>query len=250
MPFRIEILPDEPAMAARAANDVIDHLKRLLATQPRALVMFATGMSQFEFLRLLVAAPGIAWDRIDMCHLDEYIGLPRDHPASFHRYLDERLFQHVRLGSRLMIDGLAADPVAECARLKLALSGRRIDLAFVGIGENGHLAFNDPPADFETKEPYIIVELDEPCRRQQVGEGWFPDIASVPSRAITASIGFILSARRISGCVPGTRKAQAVKDCLTVPITPLHPASALRRHDETVLYLDRDSASLLPDPQP
>lgn len=245
MPFRIEILPDEPALATRAAHDVVDHLKQLLAAQPRALVMFATGASQFEFLRLLVAAPGISWDRIDMCHLDEYIGLPRDHPASFHRYLDERLFQHVRLGSRLMIDG-QSDPVAECARLKSALAGRTIDLALVGIGENGHLAFNDPPADFATKEPYIIVTLDDPCRRQQVGEGWFPDIASVPTRAITASMALILAARRISACVPGARKSQAVKDCLTGAITPLHPASALRGHENTVLYLDRESARLLP----
>ena len=232
-------------MAAMAATDVAAHLRRVLASQKRALVMFATGASQFELLQRLVAATGIAWERVDMCHLDEYIGLERTHPASFVRYLEERLIRHVPLGSTLIIDG-KAEPAAECQRLKAALAGRRVDLALAGIGENGHLAFNDPPADFTTEEPYIVVELDERCRRQQVGEGWFADIAQVPSRAISASINFILQARRIAACVPGARKAEAVRDCLTGPITPDHPASALRRHADTVLYLDRDSAKLLP----
>ncbi len=244
MPFRTATFADEATLAASAASDAAAHLRQLLATQPRALVMFATGVSQFEFLRLLVAAPGIAWDRVDMCHLDEYIGLPPGHRASLVRYLDERLLRHVKFGSTLLIDG-AADPVTECARLKAALAGRTVDLALVGIGENGHLAFNDPPADFATTEPYIVVELDEPCRRQQVGEGWFNDIAEVPRRALTASISFILRARRISACVPGARKAAAVRDCLQGTISPMHPASALRDHPDTVLYLDRDSARLL-----
>jgi glucosamine-6-phosphate deaminase len=245
MTLSTEILADEEAMAERAANDVIAHLKALLAAQERALVMFATGLSQLAFLRRLVAAPGIAWERVDMCHLDEYVGLPRSHPAALVHYLDERLLKHVRFGSTLIVDGLA-EPKAECARLKGALAGRTVDLALVGIGENGHLAFNDPPADFATREPYIIVKLDEACRRQQVGEGWFNDIAQVPDTAISASIDFILKARRISACVPGARKAKAVRDCFTGEITPLHPASALRRHADTALYLDRDSAALLP----
>jgi glucosamine-6-phosphate deaminase len=245
MTLRTEILADEAAMASRAAGDIADHLRALLARQERALVMFATGVSQYALLRLLVAAPGIAWDRIDMCHLDEYVGLPPDHPASLVHYLHERLIRHVGFASTLLIDGLA-EPAAECARLKAALAGRTVDLAVVGIGENGHLAFNDPPADFATHEPYIVVTPDDACRRQQVGEGWFSDITEVPNAAISASVNFILSARRISACVPGARKAVAVRDCMTGPISPLHPASALRRHADAVLYLDRDSAALLP----
>jgi glucosamine-6-phosphate deaminase len=155
------------------------------------------------------------------------------------------LIRHVQFATTLLIDGLA-EPAAECARLKAALAGRTIDLALIGIGENGHLAFNDPPADFTTREPYIVVQLDEACRRQQIGEGWFSDLASVPKTAISASIALILSARRLSVCVPGARKAMAVRDCLTGEITPIHPASALRRHDDAVLYLDRESAALLP----
>jgi glucosamine-6-phosphate deaminase len=245
MSLRTEILADEDAVAARASGDVADHLRALLARQDRALVMFATGASQYGFLRLLVAAPGIAWERIDMCHLDDYVGLPHDHPASLVHYLQERLIRHVRFASTLLIDGLA-EPQAECARLKAALAGRTVDLALVGIGENGHLAFNDPPADFATHEPYIVVVPDEACRRQQVGEGWFADVDAVPKAAISASVNFILASRRISACVPGARKAAAVRDCLTGPITPLHPASALRRHGDAVLYLDRESAALLP----
>jgi glucosamine-6-phosphate deaminase len=248
MGFRIEILDDAASLAACAADDVADHLRSVLSRQAKALVMFATGTSQFDVLDRLVRAPGIDWRRIDMCHLDEYVGLSPDHPASFVRYLTERLTSRVPFASCLMIDGLAPDAAAECARLKAALAGHTVDLALVGIGENGHLAFNDPPADFATTEPYIVVDLDAACRQQQVGEGWFPDLGSVPARAISASIHFILSARRIVAAVPDARKAQAVRDCLdeAAPITPLHPASALRRHGDAVACLDRASASLLP----
>ncbi|HEY0522985.1 MAG TPA: glucosamine-6-phosphate deaminase [Stellaceae bacterium] len=248
MGFRIEILPDAASLTARAADDVADRLRSLLSRQAKALVMFATGASQFGVLDRLIRAPGIDWTRIDMCHLDEYVGLAPDHPASFVRYLTERLTSRVPFASCLMIDGLAPDPAAECARLKAALASRTVDLALAGIGENGHLAFNDPPADFATTEPYIVVDLDAACRQQQVGEGWFPNLESVPARAISASIDFILSARRIVAAAPDARKARAVRDCLDedAPITPRHPASALRRHGDAVVYLDPASAALLP----
>jgi glucosamine-6-phosphate deaminase len=244
--FKIEILPDEEAMAQRAAKDAATHLRQLLAGGRRALVMFATGSSQFRFLELLTAAPGIDWERVDLIHLDEYVGIGEEHPASFVRYLRERVAAKVRLGSALFIDGLA-DPRAECQRLKQVLNGRSVDLAFAGIGENGHLAFNDPPADFTTTEPYIVVELDEACRRQQVGEGWFPEMDAVPRQAISASIRFILSARQIVCCAPGARKAVPVRDCLAGAVTPLHPASALRQHPNATVYLDRESAFFLPE---
>jgi glucosamine-6-phosphate deaminase len=245
MPFHLDISPDEATLARRAADTVATHLRAVLARQSRALVMFATGASQFRLLDRLTTAPAIDWQRVDLCHLDEYVGLDPDHPASFVRYLEERVARRVPLGSALFIDG-RAEPSGECARLKAALAGRTIDLALVGIGENGHLAFNDPPADFATTEPYLVVALDEACRRQQLGEGWFPTFDAVPKRAISASINFILSARRISGCVSGTRKAVAVRDCLAGPIAPEHPASVLRRHADTTVYLDRDAAALLP----
>jgi glucosamine-6-phosphate deaminase len=249
LPFKIEILSDEETLAARAAEDAAASLRERLAGGGRALVMFATGASQFGVLEKLTAADGIDWSRVDLCHLDEYVGLAPDHPASFVRYLRERVAERVPLGSALFIDG-EADPQLECARLKRTLAGRTADLALVGIGENGHLAFNDPPADFTTTEPYIVVELDEACRKQQVGEGCFADIEAVPRQAISASISFILSARRIVCSVPGARKAVALRACLAGPVAPEFPASALRRHNDATVYLDRESAFFLPEGVP
>ena len=143
------------------------------------------------------------------------------------------------------MSGDAPDPVAECRRVGTLLAEKPIDVAFVGIGENGHLAFNDPPADFETEEPYLVLALDEACRRQQLGEGWFPRLEDVPARAISMSIRQILKSREILAVVPDRRKAVAVRDCLELPISPARPASVLRQHARTTLYLDRDSASLL-----
>jgi glucosamine-6-phosphate deaminase len=232
-------------MAHAAARKAAQHLRDAITRQGCATFVAATGASQFEFLEVLAATPGIDWSRTMMFHLDEYIGLPGTHPASFRRYLKERLIRHVNPGEVNLIQGDANDPQGECNRLNHLISGTKLDVAFVGIGENGHLAFNDPPADFEVEDTYIIVGLDEACRRQQLGEGWFGALDEVPRRAISMSIKGIMSAQAIVCTVPDKRKAQAVRDCFTGEVSHLHPASILRKHANAHLYLDKMAASLL-----
>jgi glucosamine-6-phosphate deaminase len=242
------VISDTKAEAGRrAAVQGAQILRDALAGGGEATIIVATGASQFDMLADLVRAPGIDWGRVTAFHLDEYVGMPVTHGASFRKYLRERFLAPLPTPPAAFheINGEAADPQAECARLNALIAGRRIAVAFVGIGENGHLAFNDPPADFETEKPYIVVELDEACRRQQLGEGWFPDFASVPTRAISMSIHQILKSERIICTVPDTRKAVAVKNCLEGPVSPNAPASILQTHADTTIYLDRDSASLL-----
>ena len=226
-----------------------EHAKAVLcdaiAQDGGARVIAATGASQFEFLDALTSMPGIDWGRVEMFHLDEYVGLPDAHPASFRRYLRERIVDRVHPGAFHFLAGNAADPAAECRRVGALLSGAPVDVAFVGIGENGHLAFNDPPADFETEEPYRVVELDEACRRQRLGEGWFASLDDVPRRAISMSVRQILKSRGILCIVPDARKARAVRDCLEEDVSPRHPASVLRTHPTTTVFLDRESAALL-----
>jgi glucosamine-6-phosphate deaminase len=232
-------------MAEAAAARAAAALKAAVAEKSEARAIAATGASQFEFLDALVATPGIDWARVVFFHLDEYVGLPDTHPASFRRYLRERIVERVHPGAFHFVRGDAPDPAAECRRVGALLAEKPIDVAFVGIGENGHLAFNDPPADFETAEPYLVLALDEACRRQQLGEGWFPRLEDVPARAISMSIRQILKSREILAVVPDRRKAVAVRDSLELPVSPTRPASALRNHPRTTLFLDPDSASLL-----
>jgi glucosamine-6-phosphate deaminase len=213
-----------------------------------ARLVAATGVSQFEFLDELTSAPDIDWSRVELFHLDEYVGLPVTHPASFRKYLFERLIHKTGITQHHLLNG-ELDPKAVANQVGSELQSRPVDLAFAGIGENAHLAFNDPPADFQTTKPYLIVELDQACRQQQVNEGWFADFADVPKRAISMSIRQILSAREIIAVVPDARKAQAVKACLEGEISPLAPASFLREHPNATIYLDKDSAALLSVPQ-
>ena len=210
----------------------------------RPRIIAATGASQFEFLEALTAMPGIDWARVELFHLDEYIGLPATHPASFRKYLLDRLVQRTGITKYHFLKG--DGNVSETIRnVGAKLTSAPIDVAFVGIGENGHLAFNDPPADFLTQEPYLVVELDERCRRQQVGEGWFKSLDEVPRQAITMSLRQILKAKEIIAVVPDARKAEAVKACLEGPIGPMAPASILREHANTTVFLDKSSAALL-----
>ncbi|MFI5184601.1 MAG: glucosamine-6-phosphate deaminase [Vicinamibacteria bacterium] len=234
------------SMAQAAAARAAASLRDVIARAGRAHVIAATGASQFEFLEALTIAPGIDWAKTTFFHLDEYVGIPETHPASFRRYLKERIVAKVHPGVFHFLEGDAADPLAEARRVGEILSRHPIDVAFVGIGENGHLAFNDPPADFATEEPYLVVSLDEACRRQQMGEGWFKTLADVPARAISMSIRQVLKSREILAIVPDERKAPAVRDCLGGPVTPVHPASILQQHPRTAIYLDQASASLLP----
>jgi glucosamine-6-phosphate deaminase len=243
--LQTRILPDKAALGEAAAAEAASVLRETIARQGRARVVAATGASQFEFLDALTTAPDVDWDRTTFFHLDEYVGLPASHPASFRRYLKERLADRVHPGTFHFIEGDRPDPEAEARRVGELIRAAEIDVAFVGIGENGHLAFNDPPADFATDAPYLVVRLDEACRRQQLGEGWFARLEEVPQRAISMSIRQILKARRILCVVPDARKARAVRDCLTGDVSPLRPASALQRHPATTVYLDVNSAALL-----
>jgi glucosamine-6-phosphate deaminase len=243
--MKIEVLPTKTEMAAAAADHAAASIRAAIAARGRANVIAATGASQFEFLDALVRRPGVDWARTTFFHLDEYVGLPESHPASFRRYLRERIVERVHPGTFHFIEGDAADTKAEVERVSRLIRAHPIDIAFVGIGENGHLAFNDPPADFETEEPYLVVSLDEACRRQQLGEGWFPRLEDVPARAISMSIRQILKSSEIVAVVPDARKAQAVHDCLEAPVSPQHPASILQRHPRTTVYLDELAAALL-----
>jgi len=231
-------------MARVAADQAASILRDTIQKQGKARLIAATGAAQFEFLEALTTLPAIDWKRVEMFHLDEYIGLPETHPASFCRFLKERLIQKTGMVHYHLLNG-DEDPAEVIRRTGEALQSEPIDVAFVGIGENGHLAFNDPPADFETEEPYIIVTLDEPCRRQQLGEGWFDSLADVPRRAISMSVRQILKTKQILCIVPDARKANAVKACFDGEISPLAPASILRTHPNTTVYLDKNSAALL-----
>lgn len=240
----IRIFPDPESLGAAAAAQAAAILKAAIAQQGAARIIAATGASQFAFLDSLTSLPGIDWSQVEMFHLDEYIGLPITHPASFRKYLIERLISKTGLSRHHLLNG-EAEPHEVCQSVGRELNVAPINAAFVGIGENGHLAFNDPPADFETDAPYLIVSLDEACRRQQVGEGWFADLSAVPTQAISMSIRQILKAEKIICIVPDERKARAVQACLEGEVSPLAPASILRTHPDVTLYLDQASASLL-----
>ena len=233
---------DRGAMSRAAARHAATVLRDRLDAQPRVRLVAATGASQFDFLAALVAEPGIDWARVELFHLDEYVGLPITHPASFRKYLLERLITPAGIATYHFLEG-ESDARLSAERVGRAIGARDVDLAFVGIGENSHLAFNDPPADFETDRPYLVVTLDDACRRQQVGEGWFQSMSDVPSQAISMSIRQILKAREILCVVPDARKAAAVQACVEGPISPLAPASILRTHPNTTLFLDVDSAA-------
>lgn len=244
--MKVEILPDKAALGQRAASDGGDAIRAALAEMGECTIIVATGASQFEMLDALVGEPGIDWSKVTAFHLDEYVGLPVAHPASFRKYLQERFVDRVpNLGRFVPVDGDAADLGRELERLNDLLSGREVDVCFAGIGENCHLAFNDPPADFEVDAPYIVVTLDEACRRQQFGEGWFPALDDVPQQAISMSVRQILKSKRVVLTVPDERKAAAVRAAVEGEITPNYPASILQRHESCALYLDPPAASLL-----
>jgi len=243
--MQILVFPTTVEMAQAAAARAAELLKDAIAHKGHATFVVATGASQFLFLDSLTSDHKINWARTTMFHLDEYIGLPETHPASFCRYLKERLIDRVHPGTVHLVRGEMPDPQAECHRLNQLIAAHEVDVSFVGIGENGHLAFNDPPADFEVEDPYIIVELDEACRRQQLGEGWFASLDEVPRRAISMSIKQITRSRAVVCTVPDRRKAQAVRDCFTGEVTPLHPASILCQHEHAYVFLDADAASLM-----
>jgi glucosamine-6-phosphate deaminase len=241
----LKVFSDRTTLGRAAAEQAAAAIRRALAERDRARIIAATAASQREFLDALTSARGIDWTKVEAFHLDEYIGLPISHPGSFRKMLLEQLIRKTGINRYHLLDGDAADPAEVVCQVGKDLASAPVDVAFLGIGENGHLAFNDPPADFETEDPYIIVTLDEACRQQQVGEAWFADISQVPKQAISMSVRQILKAREVLAVVPDARKAQAVKACFAGKISPMAPASILRQHANATVYLDKHSASLL-----
>ncbi len=242
--MNLTVFPDKYRLARAAAQQAASTIRHAISERGCARIVVATGASQFEFLEELTKTPDIYWEKVEMFHLDEYLNLPPTHPASFRKYLRERLIDKVGITRVHLLDG-ERDPGEVIAEMTAEIRKAPIDVAFVGIGENGHLAFNDPPADFETEEAYIVVELDESCRRQQLGEGWFKSLEEVPRRALSMTVRQVLKAKQIIAVVPDARKAQAVGKCFHGEISPMAPASILRTHPNTFVYLDKDSAALV-----
>jgi glucosamine-6-phosphate deaminase len=240
------IITDNPIELGKLAGKAAARaIIEAIVKNGQANIILATGSSQFETLKQLVFEKDIDWSKVVMFHLDEYIGLPESSKASFRRYLKERFLKKVPpLKAFYLING-EADPLAECNRLNGIIEKHPIDIALVGIGENGHLAFNDPPADFDTERPYIIVALDDLCRKQQYGEGWFDSLDEVPRQAISMTIRQIFKSKKIICSVPDGRKSKAVKECLEFPVSNLFPASILQLHPNCTYFLDEASAALL-----
>src|SRR4051812_21986472 len=241
----IKVFNDRITLGMAAAEQAATAIRRALSEHGAARIVAATAASQLEFLDALTKAPGIDWTKVEAFHLDEYIGLPITHPGSFRKMLMEQLVAKTGIRSYHLLAGDAVDPAAEVRAVSKKIASAPFDFPFLGRGENGHIAFNAPPADFKTEEPYIIVNLDEACRQQQVGEAWFSDISQVPKQAISMSAQQILKSKEILAVVPDRRKARAVKACVEGKISPMPPPSILRRHSNATIYLDTNSASLL-----
>jgi glucosamine-6-phosphate deaminase len=239
-----KVFDDKQSLASAAARQAATTIRDSISANGSARIIAATGASQFEFLAQLTSAVEIDWKRVELFHLDEYLGIPATHPASFRKYLLDRLINKVGIVRHHLLNG-EGEPQRVIAEVTAEIRKAPIDIAFVGIGENGHLAFNDPPADFETEESYIVVELNEACRRQQLGEGWFATLEDVPRRAISMTVRQILKSKEILCIVPDGRKARAVAKCFQGEISPLAPASILRTHANTFVYLDKESSALL-----
>ena len=244
--MKIKIIADKKDLGRFMAERGAETIRKAIARDGRATVIVATGASQFELLDALVAAPGIDWSKVTAFHLDEYVALPATHGASFRRYLHERFVSKLpALKEFVEVEGDAADLKGEISRLNARMRGLKVAVCFAGIGENGHLAFNDPPADFETRDAYLTVDLDEACRRQQLGEGWFPTLEDVPTRAVSMSVRQIMASEQLLITVPDLRKAAAVRNAIEGPLTNMCPASILRLHPDCLIGLDPQSSSTL-----
>ncbi len=242
--MKLKVFEDKFLLSKAAALQAASAIRGAIRDHGHARVIAATAASQLDFLDALTRADEIDWRQVELFHLDEYIGLPITHPGSFRKMLLEQLIQKTGISKYHLLDG-DGDAHEVARRMGAALAVAPIDIAFLGIGENGHLAFNDPPADFETSEPYLVVKLDEACRLQQVGEAWFADVSQVPTHAISMSVRQILKAKEILAVVPDSRKAQAVNACFEGEISSMAPASILRTHSNATIYLDKNSAALL-----
>ncbi len=243
--LNVEIYNDTKIMGQAAADQVTEVLKAAIAEKGHATLILATGASQFSFIEAFKDKE-LDWPKITVFHLDEYVGMSDQHPASFVKYLKERILDHVSPKAIHFLNGDAPDADAEAQRYEDLLKQHEVDCACIGIGENGHIAFNDPPvADFDDPKLVKVVELDDDCRKQQLGEGWFPTFEDVPTHALSQTIPAMMRCKYISCVVPDERKATAVKNTLNAPIGTACPATILRTHPNTVLYLDAASASKL-----
>ncbi|SOE21713.1 glucosamine-6-phosphate deaminase [Spirosomataceae bacterium TFI 002] len=243
----LSIFSTSEEMGKAAGKRAAEILRKAIQEKGYANIILATGASQFNVVKQILSEKDIAWDKVTMFHLDEYIGLPISHPASFRKYLLDRFINVIEPSFKkvVLING-EENGEEECQRLGELIKEYPIDLAFVGFGENGHLAFNDPPADFDTEKPYIVVDLDDTCRQQQYGEGWFSSLEAVPKQAISMSIKQIMKTKYLICSVPDTRKAEAAKNCMNGVVSNLHPASILQKHPNCEYFLDQNAASLLP----
>jgi glucosamine-6-phosphate deaminase len=239
---KVKVLKDPSELGKEAAVYSAEILNRCIAEKGNARLLLSTGASQFDTLKALLEM-GIDWSRVEMFHLDEYIDLPDTHPASFRRYLRERFVSKINLKQVNFVNG-EGNINKNIEELSKELGKEPIDLGLIGIGENAHIAFNDPPADFDMEKAYIIVNLNDSCKNQQVREGWFPDAGSVPKQAISMSVSQILKCRAIVSCVPYKVKAKAIKLTLENDVTNLIPATALKKHNNFMIFLDAGSASL------
>ena len=243
--MRIIVKEGKVEVGKEAAGIAYNAIAKVIEEKGEANIIAATGASQFEFFESLTSMRDLDWSKVRMFHLDEYVGISIEHPASFRKYLKERFIDKTGIKEYYFLDGDVENLEEEVGRLNNIISKHKIDIAFVGIGENGHLAFNDPPADFEEEKPYIVVALDEKCKKQQMGEGWFKTIDDVPKQAISMSVKQIMKSEIILCTVPDRRKAEAVHICMDKEISPQYPASILRDHKECYLILDKDSAFFL-----
>ncbi len=244
--MQVVISDTKQQLGERAASDGAGLIRHAIETRGEATIIVATGASQFEMLEALTGSAGIDWSKVTCFHLDEYAGMPMSHPASFRKYLKERFVDKLPTApAAFHYINAEEDCAAECQRLGALIKDHTVDVAFIGIGENGHLAFNDPPADFAAEDAYLVVDLDEACRKQQLGEGWFPTLDDVPKQAISMSIPQIMQSRTIVCSVPDERKAAAVAGAIEGEITPQCPASMLQRHNAATIYLDKPAASQL-----
>lgn len=241
----LEIYQDAKAMGVAAAEFGAKRIRAAIAEQGFANIIVATGASQFEMLTNLIKADGIDWTKITMFHLDEYVGIEEEHPASFRKYLKERFVANLpaKLKNAFFVDGSADDPYKTCKELGEIIAAHPIDVCFIGIGENGHIAFNDPPANFDTEEAFMVVDLDEACRKQQLGEGWFPNFDAVPKQAISMTVRQIMKSKTLVNTVPDARKEHAVKITFEGELGPMHPASVIRLHPDCRTFCDKDSAA-------
>jgi glucosamine-6-phosphate deaminase len=242
--MKISISENSVALGRAAAADIAARLNASIAEKGSARLVLSTGASQFDMFSALVELP-IDWSKVEMFHLDEYIGIPDTHIASFRKYLKERFLARVPNLTQVHLVNVEGDIETAIADISAKLLEKPVDVGVIGIGENGHIAFNDPPADFATTDPFIIVTLDDACKKQQVREGWFPDLDSVPKQAVSMSVFHILQSKAIISVVPHAVKAQAVKNTLTLPVSPSIPAAMLKMHPDWTLYLDENSAAEL-----